>query len=460
MQKQPVYYILLLFFLYCPVLFAISGHEEPVSSSTFTPEEIESRIYRENTAADAHYNQITDSELHHFLTDPEFRIDPEFKVPPELIHDVQFWLKIYAKYSMFQVILYDKLHPEKVYDVIDVKDLFKRGKSEVNIEVTQTQKVTQAIARYKSAFDKLISKPKISPEKGGPYVAKILSLWGSKKANEWREIKKSLRSQTGQRDRMMEGILNADPYFPSMEAIFRKFNLPIKLTRIPLVESSFNLNAMSKADAVGAWQFLERSAKEYLIVDRAHKIDERLSPVKSSYAAAKMFQRNIKLLGDLGLAIIAYNHGPRNLLKIKHKYRGERFTQLLKLKKNNPLGYASRNYYSEFIAALYAESYKDVFYSIPIKSKRDFDTISIIKIGKSYSIFDIASQYNISIYDLKRFNPDIFDPKISLPKGTRVVIPRKVEGSIVQQPTTNTQERVPAGNPQLEHKVLQELTLE
>jgi len=200
------------------------------------------------------------------------------------------------------------------------------------------------------------------------------------------------------------------------------------------------LHAKSKADAVGVWQFLEKSALEYLIIDRDHDIDERTSPIKSTYAAAKMFLRNYHLLRDYGLAVIAYNHGPKNLVRYRDRVNSKNIGKFLH-SKHSPLGFASRNYYSEFLALLHAERYRDELFGIALQTKSG--VVSIVRMKHPISIFEIATLYNISLHELRLFNPDIFDAKRKLPAGTRVVIPRKVGESLVEAPQFQNQNTGP-----------------
>lgn len=400
--------------------------------------------YKENSPTDAHYHELSDKMIAGYLNDKKNRVSDFFKVPPALYGEVSFWFKIYSIYSNYHTVIYDKEMPEYIYDVVDSRSLFKKGKSPVVIEVVTKKKIKKSLARIRSAFDHVAKNPK-AKFPADSMEAKLISYWGTKKKkSEWAQLKRNIRYQTGQRDRIMQGIETAESFMPAMEEIFRRYSLPPELVRIPLVESSFVSKATSKADAVGVWQFLEKSAMEYLIVDKKNKIDERLSPIKATYAAARMFQRNIRILGDLNMAIIAYNHGPRNLVKLRHKYRGERLVDLLKLRKNTPLGYASRNYFIEFLALLHAERYRDEIYGIPMKSSFPYNAISIIKMKKPISVFDVSSIYNVSLFELKKFNPDIFDIKKKLPMGTRVVIPRKIEGSLVEWQLANDNSRAPA----------------
>jgi membrane-bound lytic murein transglycosylase D len=288
------------------------------------------------------------------------------------------------------------------------------------------------VTSYKNALRELQKNPK-KKFKPGSAGANVVRLWARKSsARDWHARLEALRTQTGQRNKIMSGIASADRFFPKMEWIFKKRGVPPEISRLPLVESSFNLNAVSKVDAVGVWQFLEKSALEYLVVDPVHNIDERLSPIKSTDAAARMFKRNYKLLQDWGLAVIAYNHGPKNLIKIRKKYKGANIAALLKDTKNSPLGYASRSFYAEFLAALHAERYRDELYGMSIEPHSP--EISIVKMRKPMSIFEIASLYNISLHELRVFNPDIFDIKRRLPAGTRVVIPKRVGESLVLAP--------------------------
>ncbi len=379
---------------------------------------------------DAHYLDIPTHKLLGILKDPQNRVNPLFQVPASIKSEVGFWFQIYAKYSLYQTLLYDRDNPQLIYEVIDNRDFFQQGLSAAAIEVKSKQRIQKVITDYKNAFQKLKQNQNtVFPKDSAGYH--ITHFWGKKSSKKWKEIEDNFRTQPGQRDRIMQGLVAADPFLPAMESIFKKFSLPIEITRLPLVESSFNLRAYSKADAVGVWQFLKPSAEEYLIVDEKNSIDERLSPIKSTYAAAKMFQRNYKLLKDYGLSIIAYNHGAKNLVSLKEKYAGKNIAWLIK-KQESPLGYASRNFYCEFLALLHAERYRQEIYSM--ESPNKIGSISIVKVKKSLSIFEISSQYNISIHELRLFNPDIFDYKKKLPIGTRVVIPKKVEGSIVLSP--------------------------
>ena len=96
-------------------------------------------------------------------------------------------------------------------------------------------------------------------------------------------------------------------YMIFLKKIFKKYDLPEELIVLPHVESSFNYKAYSSAGAAGIWQFTRGTGKQYLKI--SYEVDERLDPILSTEAAAKLLKRNYEVLGSWPLAITAYNHG-------------------------------------------------------------------------------------------------------------------------------------------------------
>src|SRR5262245_20063059 len=135
-----------------------------------------------------------------------------------------------------------------------------------------------------------------------------------------------------------------------METIFEREGLPVALTRLPLVESCFNVRAYSKVGAAGIWQFMPSTGRYYLRIDNA--VDERRDPVTATVAAATHLKGNYEVLHSWPLAITAYNYcragmanavstvGSSDIVDIIQHYHGPAFK------------FASRNFYAEFLAAL------------------------------------------------------------------------------------------------------------
>ncbi len=364
------------------------------------------------------------------LTDFDNRISEGFKVPAPLKETVSFWLRIYTEYSTEQTVLLDKKHPEVIYEVMDFSSLKKSSRNAVAYELNRERKLKKRMAEYRAAFASLIKKSKrvtLKPDASGlsPLEKKLLvSFTQSDHSHSIKEWNSGFRVQTGQRDQVVKGLLSAEAFFPKMEEIFEELDVPRELTRIPLVESSFNIRAHSKAGAQGVWQFMLASGKEYMKIDPALGIDERISPLKSTVAAARLLRRNLFIAGNWPLAITAYNHGYTGIRKLTP---AERATALdgrlfsLCSNKRRTLGYASSNYYAEFLALLHAEVYKDIFYGdtpLPVAPPLTFHRINMPVSARDYS-----SRNGIPLQDFKLFNPDVKNLAAKLPVGFHVILP-------------------------------------
>ncbi|MCD6555888.1 MAG: lytic transglycosylase domain-containing protein, partial [Bacteroidales bacterium] len=100
-------------------------------------------------------------------------------------------------------------------------------------------------------------------------------------------------------------------YMPFFEQILDKYNLPLELGYLPIIESALNPRARSRSGAVGLWQFMYPTAKMYGLEINSY-IDERMDVIKSTEAAAKYLRDMYKIFGDWTLSIAAYNSGAGN----------------------------------------------------------------------------------------------------------------------------------------------------
>jgi membrane-bound lytic murein transglycosylase D len=287
---------------------------------------------------------------------------------------------------------------------------------------------------YREAFDRLARRERLERRARGkalrltkltPIEERIIETRKAlKHPHAYHEGARWLRAQTGQRDNIMKGLVAAEAFFPKMEAILGSMGVPPELSRLTLVESSFNLKANSRVGAAGVWQFMPATGKQYMIINDRLRIDERRSPLKSTVAAAKLLKLHHKILGkNWTLAIISYNHGFRGL----RDFMGKKTTQseinriFAPCSKTAKLGFASRNYYAEFLAVLHAEAYRDLFYGEPPAPTMNPIVFKRAPHGKS--AMQIAQAKGISLEEFSLLNPDIRDLRKPLPPRFRIALP-------------------------------------
>jgi membrane-bound lytic murein transglycosylase D len=274
----------------------------------------------------------------------------DFPRPPQLESDVQFWQRIYSKVTTQAGLLHDDRYLDIVYEEISfAPGLSPRERADL---------VDAARAKYERTLRKLASSP---PDNLSADEHRVLKLFPPNvSAAALKEAAERVRFQLGQADRFKEGLVRAGAWEQQVEDTLQKQGLPRELSALPHVESSFNPRAYSKVGAAGMWQFMRSTGRRWLRVDNV--VDERLDPYKSTVAAAQFLGINYSILGTWPLALTAYNHGAGGMRRAKELMGTDDIVTILRSYQSRSFGFASRNFYVSFLAALEIDRNVDRFF--------------------------------------------------------------------------------------------------
>lgn len=188
-------------------------------------------------------------------------------------------------------------------------------------------------------------------------------------------------------------------YMPIFEEIFDKYEMPLELKAMAIIESALKPTAVSRVGAKGMWQFMYNTAKHYgLHVDSF--VDERYDPVKSADAAARYLMDSYEIFGDWNLAIASYNCGIGNVNKAIRRAGGSRaFWDIWPY-----LPRETRGYVPAFVGALYTLSYykehglKPEAVGMPI-------AVDTLHISRQLHLKQISELTGAPLDELKNLNP-------------------------------------------------------
>jgi membrane-bound lytic murein transglycosylase D len=268
-----------------------------------------------------------------------------FLKPGELEPAVDFWRKVYVTWQRSEVVFHDDRHLDVIYEVMVLPGY-------VGDSLTREQKETVRQRRnfWKTQLAVLESKQRYNaPLNAGDrqLIAKLESS-GRPLNHLLNGASERVHAQRGTRERFKRGLEISGRYDRQFRKIFRDAGLPEDLAYLPHVESSFQSTARSSAGAVGMWQFTKAAAKRFMPAGK--RVDRRRDPFASAIGAANYLSYAYSILGDWPAAITSYNHGIGGMKRAQNQV-GRDFTRIVQSYAGPSFGFASRNYYAQFLAA-------------------------------------------------------------------------------------------------------------
>ncbi len=349
--------------------------------------------------------------------------DP-FAHPKSLERDIRFWIRVYTEVTTDQGLLHDDWNLGLVYEVL-------RFDSDASPSQRE-RRVAEAKARYAALLRRFAAG---DTENLTAHERRILHAFGDQAtAGDFRGAIERIRFQLGQADRFHEGLIRAAAWEKQIARTLAQHGVPAEIAALPHVESSFNLAAYSKVGAAGLWQFMPSTARRYMRVDNL--VDERLDPYAATEAAANLMLYNYRLVGTWPLAVTAYNHGPGGLRRAQDELGTSDIDVIVKRYQGATFGFASRNFYVAFLAALEVDRNAERYFG-PITHLPEAAS-TLVELPDYISVAALAKAFKVDMGALRVLNPALRPP---LWDGTRLV-PR---GYMLRLPGTPTQAELGEG---------------
>jgi membrane-bound lytic murein transglycosylase D len=332
--------------------------------------------------------------------------------PAELERDVQFWVRVYTEVNTDSGFLHDERNLGVVYETLRFAPKTPSRDRQPLVD-SKKDRYAAALRRIAAATGPLSAEDQ-----------RIRNLWGpDATAAELLDATQYIRFQLGQADRFRAGLERSGTWRSHIADTFASHGLPAQLAALPHVESSFNPAAYSKVGAAGLWQFMRSTGRRYMRVD--HSVDERLDPFRATEAAAQLLSYNYRLLGTWPLALTAYNHGAAGMRRAKEAMGTDDIVKIVRHHKSPSFGFASRNFYVSFLAALEIDGNPDKYF-------RDLRRASEVKfqevrLAANTPASAIVRAVRIDRDELRELNPGIrpavWQGQRKVPAGYRLRLP-------------------------------------
>jgi membrane-bound lytic murein transglycosylase D len=201
------------------------------------------------------------------------------------------------------------------------------------------------------------------------------------------------------RDRVEIMLGLADYYFPIFDEIFDYYDVPNEMKYMAIIESALNPRALSRARALGLWQFMYGTGRLYGLEINSY-VDERMDPIKATHAAVRFSKDLYEIYGDWQLVIAAYNCGPGNVNKAIRRSGGKRNYWDIYYH----LPRETRGHVPAFIAATYVMHYYKEHNLQPIKMELPIASDTLM-VAEELHLKQVAEVLNIPIEKLRDMNP-------------------------------------------------------
>jgi hypothetical protein len=283
--------------------------------------------------------------------EPPWQPDPaaeqkELELPKpsaRLERRIKLWEDMWGKHAGRVYVFLDSRRPSYIHDIVDCRDLFRKYSDE---NVADKACDRRLIAKKRSLKKKLYKLRRRPPRR-------MLQAYDSDRRRAKQLVgsaHRNIKLVQGKATKLEEAIQRAAPYLDTLKSIFKTVGVPPELTRLAFVESLFQPEIVSKAGAVGAYQFMTPTGRQWLMINDG--VDERLDPLRAGWAAANYLQQMNRRFDSWPLALTGYNTGPTRVKRMVKRHRTRDIGKLADIKTEKNFGFDGQNYYASLAAVV------------------------------------------------------------------------------------------------------------
>jgi membrane-bound lytic murein transglycosylase D len=210
-----------------------------------------------------------------------------------------------------------------------------------------------------------------------------------------------IKSYLKNRPRSYERLMAiSEYYFPMFEEHLAKYNVPLEIKYLAVIESALNPRAKSRVGATGLWQFMYPTGKQYNLEVNSY-VDERSDPLKATEAACKYLTSLYNIFGDWDLVLASYNAGPGNVTKAIRRSNG--YKNYWNIRKNLPG--ETQAYNPTFLATMYIYEYAKEHGIKAKKAPLTYFETDTVMVKRQMSFKQIAQLLEVPVSQLQFLNP-------------------------------------------------------
>ncbi|HUV50709.1 MAG TPA: LysM peptidoglycan-binding domain-containing protein [Anaerolineae bacterium] len=213
----------------------------------------------------------------------------------------------------------------------------------------------------------------------------------------------TLFTNSSEKNFFIESYKRSGRYRPHIVEALKEAGLPVELSWLPLIESGFKVGALSKARALGLWQFIPSTGYKFGL-NRDIFIDERMDPFKATKAAIAYLKELHSIFGDWATVLAAYNCGEGKVLRVIRSQNVNYLDNFWDLYERLPRETA--RYVPRFLAVLHIlkDMEKYGFDPTQLDIPLEYETITVTK---QVCLKDIAPKIDVSEETMKQLNPEL-----------------------------------------------------